>query len=80
MDPADAEALRALCERSRPRRRADGMPRLRANGAAAALAAVLRRLARAGFDRAAAIDLAPSGFPLRVARVLVPGFRVSELL
>jgi len=41
---------------------------------------VLGRLQRAGFDRAAALDLAPDGFPLRVAKVLVPGFRVSGLL
>jgi ribosomal protein S12 methylthiotransferase accessory factor len=80
MDPADVEALGAMCARARPRRRVAGMARLRATGPGAALRAVLARLARAGFDRAAAVDLAPRGFPLRVAKVLVPGFRVSGLL
>jgi ribosomal protein S12 methylthiotransferase accessory factor len=76
MDPAHVERLRAMCARSRPVRRASAMPRAGAGG----LEVVLGRLRRAGFERAAAIDLAPEGFPLRVAKVLVPGFTVSELL
>jgi ribosomal protein S12 methylthiotransferase accessory factor len=77
MDPADVEALYAMCARARPRRSAGAMARV---DAPARLRAVLARLQRAGFDRAAAVDLAPAGFPLRVAKVLVPGFTVSGLL
>ena len=81
MDPGDVDALRAMCARARPRRSARAVVKLPAvRGAAAGLRAVLGRLQRAGFDRAAALDLAPDGFPLRVAKVLVPGFRVSGLL
>jgi ribosomal protein S12 methylthiotransferase accessory factor len=80
MDRADVERLCAMFARARPRRTVRGMPSVRVAGAPAALRAALRRLRSAGFDRAAAVDLAPAGFPLRVAKVLVPGFRVSELL
>ena len=76
----DVERLCAMFAHARPRRTVRGMPSVRAGGAPAALRAVLRRVRRAGFDRAAVVDLAPAGLPLRVAKVLVPGFRVSELL
>lgn len=40
----------------------------------------LRALLKAMGVAAAAVDLSPAGFPLSVARVFVPGSRVSELL
>jgi ribosomal protein S12 methylthiotransferase accessory factor len=80
MGRREAAALRRMCERARPRRGAGSMPRLRARGPRAALRAVAARLARAGVRSAVAVDLAPPGFPLHVVKVVVPGFRVSELL
>jgi ribosomal protein S12 methylthiotransferase accessory factor len=41
---------------------------------------VLSRLRAAGFSSAAAVELAPEGFPFSIVKVLVPGLRVSELL
>jgi ribosomal protein S12 methylthiotransferase accessory factor len=41
---------------------------------------LLERFRRAGFSRAAAVELAPAGFPLAIVKVLVPRMRVSELL
>jgi ribosomal protein S12 methylthiotransferase accessory factor len=41
---------------------------------------LLERFHRAGFSRAAAVDLAPAAFPLAIVKVLVPRMRVSELL
>lgn len=68
MDRAEAAALRDACLRarrlSRPLRRTGGDP--------------LRALWRAGYRRAAVVELASS--PLRVVKVLVPGLLVSELL
>ena len=68
MDRADAAALRHACLRaralSRPRRRTGGEP--------------LRALWKAGYRRAAVVELATT--PLRVVKVIVPGLRVSELL
>ena len=68
MDRADAAALRHACLRARtltrPRRRTGGEP--------------LRALWKAGYRRAAVVELATT--PLRVVKVIVPGLRVSELL
>ena len=41
---------------------------------------VLEQFRRAGFARAASVELAPPGFPLSIVKVLVPDLRVSELL
>jgi ribosomal protein S12 methylthiotransferase accessory factor len=41
---------------------------------------LLERFRRGGFSRAAAVDLAPAGFPLAIVKVLVPRMRLSELL
>ncbi len=83
VEPMDREAARLLrrwCEGVRPVRTAAGLARVRARGAAAAIAAVLRRLRRAGVREVAAIDLAIPGAGVHVVKVLVPGFRLSELL
>jgi len=80
MDPGAAAQLRAFCEAARPRRRAEGMPRLRASGAPGAVRAVLARLRACGVRAAVACDLAPRGAGLHVVKVVVPGFRLSELL
>jgi ribosomal protein S12 methylthiotransferase accessory factor len=80
------EALIGACRRARARRRAQALPQLRsprdggAAGAAGAVREVLARFRAAGFERAAAFDLAPSGFALHVVKVVVPGMQVSELL
>jgi len=80
MDPEAAARLRALCEGVRPRCRARHIPSLPARGPRQAVAAVLGRIRRAGFPHVAACRLTPSGHPVQVAKVLVPGFRISELL
>ena len=41
---------------------------------------LLRALGKAGFARAAAVDLAPGTLPVHVVKVIVPGLRLSELL
>jgi ribosomal protein S12 methylthiotransferase accessory factor len=41
---------------------------------------LLERFRRGGFSRAAAVELAPAGFPLAIVKVLVPRMRLSELL
>lgn len=83
VEPMDRQAallLRRYCEGVRPARTAAGLPRLRARGAADAVAAVLRRLRRAGVREVAAVELAPPGPGVHVVKVLVPGFRLSGLL
>jgi ribosomal protein S12 methylthiotransferase accessory factor len=80
MDPEAAARLRALCEGVRPRCRARHIPSLPARGPRQAVAAVLGRIRRAGFPHVAACRLTPAGHPVQVAKVLVPGFRISELL
>jgi len=80
MDPHAATQLRAFCEAARPRRRAEGMPRLRATGAPGGVRAVLSRLRAAGVRAAVACDLATPGLGLHVVKVVVPGFRLTELL
>ena len=41
---------------------------------------VLKRLAAAGFACAVAVDLAPLDLGVRVVKVLIPGFQLSDLL
>jgi ribosomal protein S12 methylthiotransferase accessory factor len=77
----EREAARALgdaCARVRPTRRAGAMAEPRVAGAPARLAAVLDRLRRAGLRAVAAALPAPAG--LHVARTIVPGLLLSELL
>ena len=86
-DRGAAAPLAALLSSRRPHRRASALPEVRAAGPAA-VREVLRRLARAGFDRGAVADLtAPGPSPRRgqgggvhVVKVLVPGLLLSELL
>jgi ribosomal protein S12 methylthiotransferase accessory factor len=78
MDLGEAAELLALCRGARARRRPREAPR--APGRRRGLAAALHALAGAGFESALALDLAPEGFPLRVAKVVVPGLELSELL
>jgi ribosomal protein S12 methylthiotransferase accessory factor len=54
-------------------------PRTREEGDAA-VRRVLHLLHRAGQRRVLALDLAPPDFPLRVAKVIVPGLLLSDLL
>jgi ribosomal protein S12 methylthiotransferase accessory factor len=75
MDPAEAAELLALCRGARARRRVPAAWRGRPG-----LGAALEALSAAGHREALALDLAPEGFPLRVAKVLVPGLAVSGLL
>jgi ribosomal protein S12 methylthiotransferase accessory factor len=79
-DRGSAAPLVDLCAGARPRRAAGALPSGDGTGApAAGVRAVLDRLAAAGFDRVAAVDLAaPEG--LHVVKVLVPGTLLSELL
>src|SRR5207237_8595046 len=74
-DPFSMRALRGVCERARGVRRLSGMP-----AASGGVREVLQAFLRAGFTRAAAVDLAPSALPVQVVKVVLPGFLVSELL
>lgn len=81
-DREAALALAAACAEVRPRRTVDAMPG-RSEAVASpeeAVREVLHRLARAGFSRAAAVELEAPLPGLHVVRVVVPGLRVSELL
>ena len=80
MDARAAAWLRAWCQGVRPRRRARDVPPVRARGSRQAVAAVLARFRRAGLGRVAACRIAPPGFPVQVAKVVVPGLLLSELL
>jgi ribosomal protein S12 methylthiotransferase accessory factor len=78
-DRRAAAALAGTCAGARARRDARRMPDVPARSARAGLALALARLRRAGVRRAVAVDLpAPRG--VAVARVLVPGLLLSELL
>ncbi|WP_257454019.1 YcaO-like family protein [Archangium lipolyticum] len=82
---ADREASLALataCAEVRPRRTVDSMPDLsdEVSSPEEAVREVLARLAKAGFSRAAAVELEAPLPGLHVVRVVVPGLRVSELL
>lgn len=71
------EPLCVACAGARPRRRADQLPAVRAG---AGVRGVLDRLAAAGHDRAAAVELAAASSGLSAVKVVVPGLLVSELL
>jgi len=75
-------ALAAACAEVRPRRDVASMPEpsTALSSPEDAVREVLRRLAEAGFSRAAAVDLEAPLPGLHVVRVVVPGLRVSELL
>ncbi len=75
-------ALAAACAEVRPRRAVESMPDLsgEVSSPEEAVREVLTRLARAGFPRAAAVELEAPLPGLHVVRVVVPGLRVSELL
>jgi ribosomal protein S12 methylthiotransferase accessory factor len=83
---ADREAARGFadaCAQVRPRRRAEDMPDLGAHAKAPAarrVRRVLELLKRAGFARAAAVELDSPVTGLHVRRVVVPGMHISELL
>jgi ribosomal protein S12 methylthiotransferase accessory factor len=79
MDPRAADLLLDFCREVRPRRRARRRPATAA-GPGRALAEALRRLRRAGVRCAAAVDLPAPGPGVHVVKVVVPGFRLSELL
>ncbi len=92
-DGSGVERLRRACDRARarPRLRAgrDAQPAgqvpgslalARRGSASRCVEAVLASLRRAGHDRAVAVDLAPAGLGVHVAKVLVPGLLLSELL
>ena len=74
-DPSSMRSLRRACERARGKRRLSDMPVV-----AGGVREVLQRFLRAGFTRAAAVDLAPGALEVHVVKVVVPGFLVSELL
>ncbi|ATB31773.1 YcaO-like family protein [Melittangium boletus] len=85
VEPGDVEAslaLAAACAEMRPRRDVASMPEppVSLSSPEDAVREVLRRLAEAGFPRAAAVDLEAPLPGLHVVRVVVPGLRVSELL
>ncbi len=81
-DREPALALAAACAEARPRRAIESMPDLadEVSSPEEAVREVLARLARAGFPRAAAVELDAPLPGLHVVRVVVPGLRVSELL
>ena len=78
-DPRLARRLARACAAA-PSRSAATLPDVPVTTATAALAAILDRLRRRGHERAATVELAPSGFPLSIQKVIVPGLRLSELL
>lgn len=80
MDPEAAALLHAFCREARPARRASRLPQQPSRGPRADLALVLSLLRRAGAASVLAVDLSPPGLGVHVARVLVPGFRLTELL
>ncbi|WP_426750596.1 YcaO-like family protein [Myxococcus sp. Y35] len=83
---ADREAARGFaeaCAQVRPRRSVETMPDWGAHARGPAtrrVRQVLALLKRAGFERAAAVELEPPMDGLHVRRVVVPGMRISELL
>jgi ribosomal protein S12 methylthiotransferase accessory factor len=81
-DREAALALAAACAGVRPRRAVEAMPDLsdEVSSPEEAVREVLERLGRAGFPRAAAVELEAPLPGLHVVRVVVPGLRVSELL
>ncbi len=81
-DHEAALALATACAEVRPRRTVDALPDLSETVSSPdeAVREVLTRLARAGFSRAAAVELEAPLPGLHVVRVVVPGLRVSELL
>jgi ribosomal protein S12 methylthiotransferase accessory factor len=76
MNRAGLRRLRAAAARLRPRRRMAALPRAPRDADARWL---VRRLRRSG-HRAAVFDLAPPGLGLAMVKVVVPTFRLSELL
>jgi ribosomal protein S12 methylthiotransferase accessory factor len=81
-DHEPALALAAACAEVRPRRSVEAMPD-RSDAVSSpeeAVREVLARLGRAGFPRAAVVELDAPLPGLHVVRVVVPGLRVSELL
>ncbi len=85
VDAGDREAtlaLAAACAEVRPRRAVESMPDCsdEVSSPEEAVREVLVRLRRAGFSRAAAVELEAPLPGLHVVRVVVPGLRVSELL
>jgi len=68
---AVASVPRWLLASGKPRRSVSRLPEWRGS-----MAGLLKKLGVA----AASIDLSPQGVPLSVARVFVPGFRISDLL
>jgi len=80
MDPEAAALLHAFCREARGARPAARMPNLRGRGPRADLRRVLALLRAAGVESVPAVDLSPPGLGLHVAKVLIPGFRLTELL
>ena len=78
--PEHARRLAALCSRAPARRDAARMPKQLARSAAQGVLRGLDALGRAGFRRAAAVDLAPPTLGIHIYKVAVPGLLVSELL
>lgn len=81
-DHESALALASACAEVRPRRGVDAMPDRseEVSSPEEAVGEVLNRLAKAGFSRAAAVELEAPLPGLHVMRVVVPGLLVSELL
>ena len=59
---------------------ARGVGRARQAEVDSVASSIVRHLDRAGIRRCVALDLAPAGFPVRVAKVVAPGLLLSELL
>ena len=81
-DREPALALAAACAAVRPRRAVEALPDVSSGVSSPeeAVRRVLGLLGRAGFSRAAAVDLEAPLPGLHVVRVVVPGLLVSELL
>jgi thiazole/oxazole-forming peptide maturase SagD family component len=82
VDHEAALALASACAEVRPRRTVESMPDRsgEVSSPEEAVREVLTRLAKAGFSRAAAVELEAPLPGLHVVRVVVPGLLVSELL
>ncbi|WNG35125.1 fatty acid-binding protein [Archangium violaceum] len=82
VDYESALALASACAEVRPRRAVEAMPDRsdEVSSPEEAVREVLARLSKAGFSRAAAIELEAPLPGLHVVRVVVPGLLVSELL
>jgi len=80
MDPEAAALLHAFCRQAPGSCLASRLPHHRSRGPRADLRRVLALLRAAGVGSVPAVDLSPPGLGLHVAKVLIPGFRLTELV